>query len=401
MKSIYSTKRLSILCAALALSACGGGGGSGSASTAAGAVGFSAQAVVDNQADNIITQTYADLNSAAGDLLAAVQALAAGGATEAEMDAAQAAWKAARVPWESSEGFLFGPVTALSVDPAIDSWPLNTPDLSTFLAGNPAATKADVEVGGDDLRGFHAIEWLLFGDGVADNDKTAAELSAESGAINYLVALAGHFKDQTQLLEDSWTTDFGGNGPYAALVKAPAAGNPAYGSYTAVMTELIDALIGIADEIGNAKIADPLGADIAAADTTQVESQYSWNSLTDFHDNVQSIMNAYTGRLGFDWQTDTLSDTDNGLYAFVLVHDSVLAMRVFDEIRAAQQAIALIKGDGDNTSTDIGAGDVPFRNQIESAAGRLLIDAAVAALNTLLTSLNDDVKPLIGNTDFQ
>jgi putative iron-regulated protein len=62
------------------------------------------------------------------------------------------------VPWESSEGFLFGPVDVLGVDPAIDSWPLNTPDLTTFLNSNPAATKADVAAAGDDLRGFHAIE---------------------------------------------------------------------------------------------------------------------------------------------------------------------------------------------------------------------------------------------------
>lgn len=400
MNTFQHIKSLSVVAAMLALTACGGGGSSsgGGGSTT---VTFSAQSVVDNEADNIITQTYENLNSAAADLLVAVTALNTGGATEPEMDAAQDAWKAARVPWESSEGFLFGPVSDLSVDPAIDSWPLNTPDLTTFLNNNPTATKADVEAAGDDLRGFHAIEWLLFGDGVADNDKTAAELSGETGALNYLVALAEHFKDQTQALEDGWTTDINGNGPYATLLKEPSGTNPVFGSYTAVMDELIDGIIGIADEIGNAKIADPFGASIGDADTSQVESQYSWNSLTDFHNNVQSIMNVYTGRLGFDWQTDTLTDTDNGLYAFVLAHDSTLAMRVFEEIRSAQQAIALIKGDSDNTTTDIGPGDEPFRNQISDAAGRLLIEDAIAALNTLLNTLTGDVKPLIGNTTFQ
>jgi predicted lipoprotein len=406
MKFKQTAKSLSLPAVVLMLTACGGGGGSndsngGNSSSSSEDVSFSAQSVVDNAADNIITQTYVDLNTAAAALLAAVEALEDGGATELEMDAAQAAWQAARVPWESSEGFLFGPVSDLSVDPAIDSWPLNTPDLTAFLNSNPTATKADVEAAGDDLRGFHAIEWLLFGDGVADNDKTAAELSGETGALNYLVALAEHFKDQTQALEDGWTTDFNGNGPYATLVKTPAGGNPVYASYTAVMTELVDGIITIANEIGNAKIADPLGPTIGDADTSQVESQFSWNSLTDFHNNTQSIMNVYTGRLGFDWQVDTLTDTDNGLYAFVLAHDSNLATRVFEEIRAAQQAIALIKGDSDNTTTEIGPGDQPFRNQIADAAGRVLIEDAVAALNTLLDTLTNDVKPLIGATDFQ
>ena len=396
----HTAKPLTLLVAALALTACGGGGSGGGGSASSDTVNFSAQSVVDNEADNVITQTYENLNTAAGNLLTAVQALADGGATEVEMDAAQEAWKAARVPWESSEGFLFGPVDVLGIDPSIDSWPLNTADLSTFLNSNPSATKADVENAGDDLRGFHAMEWLLFGDGVADNDKTAAELSGETGAINYLVALAEYFKDRTQALEDGWTTDFGGNGPYVALLKSPSGSNAVYSSYTAVMTELVDGIIGIASEIGNAKIADPFGANIGAADTSQVESQYSWNSLTDFHNNVQSIMNVYTGKVGFDWQTDNLTSTDNGLYAFVLAHDSTLATRVFEEIRDAQQKIALIKGDGDNTTTEIGAGDEPFRNQISDAAGRVLIQDAIDALNTLVDTLTTDVKPLIGQTSF-
>lgn len=398
MNNMQSMKTLSVIASALLLVACGGGGGSTPASSSTD-VGFAAQSVVDNVADDIITQTYTDLNTAAAALLTAVEALENGGATEPEMDAAQDAWKAARVPWESSEGFLFGPVDALGIDPAIDAWPLNTPDLATFLNNNPTATKTDVENAGDDLRGFHAIEWLLFGDGVADNEKTAAELTASE--INYLVALAEYFKDRTQELEDSWTTDFNGNGAYTTLTKTPGVGNPVYGSYTAVMTELVDGIITIADEIGNAKIAEPLGAAIGDADTSLVESQFSWNSLTDFHNNVQSIMNVYTGRLGFDWQTDNLTATDNGLFAFVLAHDSTLATRVFEEIRAAQQAIALIKGDSDNATTEIGPGDEPFRNQISDSAGRLLIEDAVDALNTLLDTLINDVKPLIGATDFQ
>lgn len=399
------TARLVILIAGAAtLGACGGGGSAGGGGgSAAASVNFDAAPVVANIADAIVTQTYVDLNAAATALLVAVQALADSGATDPEMDVAQAAWKATRRPWERSEGFLYGPVDVLGIDPSIDSWPLNTPDLTAFLASNPSATKADVENAGDDLRGFHAIEWLLFGDGVADNDKSAAELSAETGAINYLVALAEYFGDRTQILEDSWTTDFLGNGPYADVFQTPALSNPVYGSYTAVMTELLDGIIGIADEIGNAKIADPLGTGAATADTSQVESQYSWNSLTDFHDNVQSIMNVYTGVAGFDWQTDALSATDNGLYAFVLAHDSTLALRVYDEIVDAQRKIALIKGDGDATTTDIGVGDQPFRNQIlddTPNGGRDLIEAAVAALNTLFDTLRNDVKPLIGRTNF-
>ncbi|HID80976.1 MAG TPA: iron-regulated protein A precursor [Chromatiales bacterium] len=376
----------------LFISACGGGGGGGTPPSTN--VSYDAKATIDNVADNIITKTYTDLDTAAAALLAAVQALQAGGATEPEMDTAQAAWIAARVPWESSEGFLFGPVDSLGIDPAIDSWPLNTADLVAFMASNPDQTA--IEAASDDVRGFHAIEWLLFGDGVADNEKTAAELTP--GEMGYLIALAQAFKAQTGLLASSWTTDFNGAGPYATILKTPGAGQT-FASQGAVMEELIAAMSGIADEVANAKIAEPLGT-AAPGDTSKVESQYSWNSLTDFHNNIQSIMNVYTGKQGYDWQTDTISSGLNGVYAFVEKHDPALALRVLTEITDAQKAIALVKGDGIDTTTDITGTAKPFREQIKDAAGRALIQTAIDAVNTIMTTLNDDVIPLIGKTDF-
>jgi len=361
-------------------------------------VAFGAKAVTDNLVDAVITQTYRDLNARSTALLDAILALQAVPASEPAMDAAQAAWQAARLPWESSEGFLFGPVDALGIDPAIDSWPLNTADLAAFLAVNPTATQADVENAGDDLRGFHAIEYLLFGDGTTDNDKAAAELTPEE--LNYLVALVRAFKARTDELEQAWTTDFNGRGPYALIVKSPGATNSSYASYGAVLQELINGIVGIADEAGNTKLAGPLGATLADADTSQVESQFSWNSLTDFHDNLHSVMNIYTGKLGFDWRSDTVGGSLNGLYAFVAAHDTTVATRVLQEIRDAQRRIALIKGDGNDTTTAISATASPFRNQILNATGRSLVEAAIAACNTLKTTLESDVLPMVGRTTF-
>ena len=164
--------------------------------------------------------------------------------------------------------------------------------------------------------------------------------------------------------------------------------------------DVLQRAAGIADEIGNAKIAEPLGTSLATADTSKVESQYSWNSLTDFHNNMQSVLNIYTGKLGFNWSTDTVSVSLNGLYAFVAYHDTTLATRVLSEIIAAQQKIALIKGDGIDTTTAITGAAKPFRTQILDANGRLLASEAIAACNTLRATLTDDVLPLLGDTAF-
>ncbi|MGF1644738.1 MAG: imelysin family protein [Thiotrichales bacterium] len=401
--TILKTAALTFTFAAVAACSGGGGGGEttepGTNSVPSSKVSFAATALINNEADAIITQTYKNLNSAAAELQVAVQALAADGATGQELDAAQEKWKVARRPWEQSEGFLFGPVDSLGVDPAIDSWPLNISDLSAFLTARPSATQADVDNAADDLRGFHAIEWLLFGDGVDANDRDAATLS--SAELNYLVALTAAFKGRTQALEDAWVQNFNGRGPYANLLKtAGVAGNTIYASRGAVIEELVNGLATIADEVANAKIAEPLGTSIGTADTTKVESQFSWNSLTDFHDNLQSILNAYTGKLGYNPASDSISDTLNGLYAFVLKHDATLANRVLDEIITAQRRIALIKGDGIATTTAISGSAKPFRQQILNDTGRALITEAMAATNKVFNSFTDDVLPLIAKTEF-
>ena len=380
--------------AALSLAGCGGGGGGDGDG---GSTTFAAGSLIAHVGNDIIVPTYTLLNQRAGELLAAVQALTAA-PTEAEMDAAQAAWRAARVPWESSEGFLFGPVDALGIDPSIDSWPLDTATLQNYMAQNPNPTVGQVAAASDDVRGFHAIEYLLFGDGVSDNDKSAAELTSTEAA--YLVALVQAFQQRTQLLAGSWTTSYNGGAAYASVFTTPGTANATYPSSGAVIEEIVNGLLGIADEVGNAKMAEPLGQSLANADTSKVESQYSWNSLTDFHNNIQSVMNVYTGKIGFSTATDAASTSMNGLYAFVAAHSVTLADRVLAEIDTAQKKIALVKGDGNDRTTDITGVAQPFRNQIKSSSGRPLIETAIAACNTLMASFRDEVLPLVGRTDF-
>ena len=361
-------------------------------------VNFDADAMIANLVDNVIVAGYTELNSEADDLVVAVNALNTT-PNNTNLNAAQQAWIDARAPWESGEGFIFGPVDSLGVDPAIDSWPLNTSDLQTFLSNNQTAVQADVENASDDVRGYHAMEWLLFGDGISDNEKDAMELAA--GETNYLVALSDAYKAQTQALVDGWVIDFNSQGPYAEQAKSPGAGK-AYGSDLAVVEEFIGGIAGIVAEVGEGKIPDPFSDDIATADTSKVESQYSWNSLTDFHNNVKSVLDMYTGIRQFDVLSDTLSDSNNGLYSFVFAHDSVLADRVYDEIVDVLEAIALIDGDSDTTTTAITnpATQIPFRQAILSAEGRARIQTAIDALVILQTTIENDVAELLTETDF-
>lgn len=390
----HLTATVTLLLSAV-LYGCGGGGGGGGSDDST--VNYDASAIITNLTDNVIVPTYQALDTQAAALETAIGGLdGIDDLTDGALDTAQAAWKATREPWEASEGFIFGPVDSLGIDPELDTWPLDT----TTLASTIGSGSGYDENSSTDVQGFHTAEYLLFGDGVASNDRST-ELSANE--LDYLLDLLADFRSETQQLLSAWTTQYDpGNpatGPYADEVKLQ--GDGIYNSQLAVMEEIINGMIGIIDEVGNGKIADPFGTGIGDADTSLVESQYSWNSLSDFHDNVQSVLNLYTGLRGYDTAVDSLSTSLNGVYAFVNAHDSQLADRVFDEIVAAMEAIALVDGDGDATTTDITSGSqIPFREAITDPAGRTRIQAAIDALVTLQDSLEQNVLPLLANTDF-
>lgn len=360
------------------LAACGGSGSDDTTPTPVDdKFEFAATEMITNLTDDVIVSGYASLATKGEEMLLATQTLVAN-KTQANLLAAQEAWKAARLPWEQGESHIFGPVDSLGIDPHLDSWPLNTTDLTTVLASNAGFDAETIKGWNDDVQGFHTMEYLLFGDGVADNEKAIAELTqAES---EYLMGLAEVFRDYTKTLDDAWQISHDGSGKaYGELVKTSGSeGNTFYSSQVGVIEELINGMIGIVDEVGNGKIADPFGTSAATADTSKVESQYSWNSLTDFSDNIIGVRNVYQGEL-------TGAADKQGIIDFVKAADEVLALRVGSEIDDAIIKIKAISG----------SNNMPFRQAISDAEGRVRVQTAVDALTKLQTSLESDVLPLL------
>ncbi|WP_281559871.1 imelysin family protein [Thalassomonas sp. RHCl1] len=369
---------------ALLLTACGGGSSSKDNNeevTPVEETGFSYDAggMITNLTKDVIVAGYDDLNTKAEVFHQSTLTLL-NTPTAENLTAAQAAWQIVRVPWEQGEAHIFGPVDALSIDPHLDTWPLNTNDLQTLLDETDGFTAEQVKAFNDDVQGFHTMEFLLFGDGVTDNTKSIDEMTALER--EYLVATAEVFQGYTQALYDAWTvtqdaTD--ANSPaYQDLLLTPD--NEVYASELGVVEELINGLIGIVDEVGNGKIAEPFGASIDATDTSLVESQYSWNSLADFSNNIRGVQNVYRGE--FESNAD-----EAGLIDFVTAADAALATRVDQEIAAAITAIDAIAGDN----------DMPFRQAINDADARIRIQAAVDALSTLQSALENDVLTLLND----
>tara|TARA_R110001583_G_scaffold177396_1_gene332420 strand:- start:10523 stop:11653 length:1131 start_codon:yes stop_codon:yes gene_type:complete len=337
---------------------------------------FDATEVITNLTNDVIVEGYEVLNDKANAFFLATKTLV-NTPTDDNLLAAQNAWKAAREPWEQGESHIFGPVDGLSIDPHLDSWPLNTTDLQGVLDGSTAFSADSVKSSNDDVQGFHTMEFLLFGDGVADNEKLIADMTLRER--EYLSATAEVFQEYTQDLYDAWVT-----GDDAYQDKLLTVDNNIYASKLAVVEELINGMIGIVDEVGNGKISDPFGNSTATADTSLVESQYSWNSLTDFTDNIQGVQNVYRGE--FEGGADK-----QGIIDFVKAADATLSSRVDTEIANAIAAIKAIAG------TE--GASLPFRQAISDTDARVRIQAAIDALATLQTSLENDVLTLLNKWD--
>lgn len=331
----------------------------------------------------VIEATYMQLRDRAGALKTAVDAIRDANT----LAAAQAAWRSARVPWESSEAFLWGPVANLNLDPQLDSWPVAFSDMDAQISGTADLTVDSLNgLYAGNLRGFHTIEYLLFGD-VSGGD--ARELSdflfADPGSsateeqriawrtYQYLTVITQVLVDDATTLYDAWATGVDGGEAYGAKFVASGTDGGAYYSTKDAMSTLVSGMVDIITEVGEEKIASPYNA----GDVTQVESQFSYNSLTDFQNNIQSVSNIYQGPEGAE---------GTFMSEVVAEQNAELDTKIKTLITESIAAIAAISEDGH-----------PFRYYVANKAtnaddGR--VQKAIDKLAELKAAMDDEVGAL-------
>lgn len=276
--------------------------------------------VCANAVDNTIQPTYKSLADAVEKLHTALpKSVDTNNLTQENINNACAAFKDARALWEKSEAFLGGAASDFDIDPHIDSWPLNRTALLSYFK-NPTAKIDD-----ESILGFHALEFILFRDG---NPRNVSEFKGNdtykgfeniSGAdeLKYAETVIEDLLAHVYELQCSWQDT-----PDAARLNVVTAKglayrtqnyNKSYGwniqnygdnlstfpTLEAALEQILSADEGsglaIANEVGNKKIANPF----TLGDISYVESPYSYNSITDFQDNIRSIENVwYGGRNG-------------------------------------------------------------------------------------------------------
>ena len=273
--------------------------------------------VLTNLVNNVIVPTYTDLANDVEDLEKTLNGLTVSTITQAQIDKACADFKAARQHWERSEAFLGGAASDFSIDPTIDSWPLDRAELLAYFKGGMKAEIEDEST----ILGFHALEFILFRNGqnrkVAElqGNDTYKNFESISGAdeLKYAQQVCRLLKERCFQLQVAWEGEK--NASRAAVVKAAGldyqtenglsygenligAGQNSKSNFPSlkdaiaqVLSDTDGSCLAICNEVGTAKIANPF----SAGDIAYVESPYSYNSITDFQDNIRSIRNVWYG----------------------------------------------------------------------------------------------------------
>lgn len=275
--------------------------------------------------------------------------------TQANLDACRTNWRTVRNTWETTEAWLFGPISANNIDPRIDTWPVDFNAIDSVLATSNVFTESYVNSLDDALKGFHPIEYFLWG---TNGNKLPSDFTPRQ--MEYLTALTQNLSLLAKEVRDTWT-----NG-YALDLTNAGNGSTSYSTQQAAFVELIDAMAGICDEVANGKINDPF----TAQDPSLEESPFAQNSLTDFKNNIQGVMKMYQGSFGID---------GNGIEDFVKEYN----LSVDQEFKAAHVA----------AMTSLESISVPFGQAILTQP--VLVQQAMDKINALEEVIDQKIKPII------
>lgn len=366
---IRESIRLLTLCAALC--ACGGGVGTPHAGPR--------RLMLQDLATVVIVPTYESLASEAGAQVEAATALESDPSADT-LSAAQTAWRRTRAAWKQSEAFAIGPAETLRTAARIDWSPAKPDRIESELAGTAELTDAYVEDLGANVKGFLALEYLLF-DPDGGDAAVLASLGAPNGARRraFIRALAENLRDQAIALRDAWSPDAG---DFSAQLATAGQGSAAFPNVKSAVDKVVNQLIFLSEDVADAQLLAALGTRGSSGPRPDlIDAHRSENGLADLIDNLAGIQNVYYGsyrdRRGHSLSeiVDGVSPTTDGALGVVIRRTLDNAARISESL---EQAVR-----------DDPAAVERTRNSAKELMQRLEVDLVSALGSTLRFNPND------------
>ncbi len=265
--------------------------------------------------DNTVVETYRNLANYNKQLVADIKAMS----DDAGVSKACETWKLSRKWWEFSEAFLFGAAGDYAIDPHTDTWPFDRTQFDKYMnlykdaklgeEGYESETNTINEAiaTGQNLTGFHAVEYLIFREGQPRHfaDMTANEIYFAKTAAQdlYLSSLklvsawGGEVSADEQALLDE--VEFASAINYGENFKNAGNAGSTYSTVLLASKEIIAGANDIIGEVRDSKI----GAPATGEDVNYIESPHAYNSIQDFYDNIMSVKHALYGGCTVDGTT--------------------------------------------------------------------------------------------------
>lgn len=302
------------------------------------------------------------------------------------------AWKASRKWWEFSEAFLFGPAGDYSIDPHTDTWPFDRTQFDNYMAKfDPinneldAATLREAIQTGQNLTGFHAVEYLIFREGQPRKyaDMTANEIwfAKEAAADLYISSLklvsawGGEVSEPEQAMLDDAEFE---SKDYGSDFRAAGESGSSYSNVMLATRQIISGAQDIIGEVRDSKIGSPAWGE----DVNYIESPHSYNSIQDFYDNIMSCKHALYGGCTVDGTTPSASS----LLGICLTNDKTKA--------AAQ----LVMTEMENSLSKINSMKRPFvlyytdQSALDAMDALANLDNALSDLDVILQEAQEAYK---------
>lgn len=275
---------------------------------------YSASAVINNYAA-LVLATYEQSHKGAKDMQSAIAALLEN-PSQNTLNTARNSWLNARVSYLQTEAFRFyeGPIDFVDDDTGaegpegrLNAWPLNEAfidyvegnaksglinDMSFEVTAETIRAKDQVEDESDATTGFHAIEFLLWGQ---DLNSTSA------GNRSWSDYVIGNYNNDRrrlylQTVTDMLVEDLG------TLVDAWSAGDPDNYASTFKAMDDKEALGRILTSLATLSefelAAERLATGLDSGDQEDEQSCFSDNTLNDFIYDQRGIRNVYFGSYG-------------------------------------------------------------------------------------------------------
>ena len=361
----------------LAFGACGDDGGNGGGGL------DDAAPVVAKYAENVYAN-YGEALTTATQLEAAVDAFVAT-PNETTLGAARTAWLAAREPYGLSESYRFydGPIDNPDDGPEgqINAWPLDEVYID-YVEGNATGglvndpsmpiTKELLasrnEEGGEKniATGYHAIEFLLWGQDLSDDGPGARPATDYTTKSNferrkqYLATVTELLVDDLTTVKDAWM-------PQSTYTAELIAAKP---------EESVRRMLQGMGALGGAELSgERMTTAYDNMDQEDEHSCFSDNTHRDLRANAIAVQNVYLGKYG--------NSDGMGIDDLVKTRDPALATRLTEELAASVAAVEAISP--------------PFDQALTSETERPKILAAVRALQKQ-TETVVEVATLLGIT---